>query len=171
MNPTWNPCWATCCPTWDPCWGHGSNMGPMLDHMGPTWDPCGTHVGPHGSPGSHVGPGPPPKETGNFFQGLYPWKMTLKNKKIAKKIRKKILYIFIVESFQYLFSRASFEYFHFPSKILVLSKNSNFAQMFWFLPEQNFCPNGLTKPRKSLSADFLGEPMRIRGGQSATRTK
>ena len=40
--------------------------------------------------------------------------MTLKNKKNAKKIRKKILYIFIVESRQDLFSRTNFEYIRFP---------------------------------------------------------
>ena len=132
----------------DPCWIHvGSNMGPCWTHVGSNMGAKGTIVA-RGPQGTIVARDPNQTQNGTFSEDFTPEKWPLKNLKNTKKIRKKNLYIFIVESFQYLFSRASFEYFHFPSKILVLSKNSNFVQKFWFLPEQNFCPNGLTKPRK-----------------------
>ena len=56
---------------------HGSNMAPILDHVGPTWVQHGPHVWPRdhcgpGSPRDHCGPGPHPNQKWNFFQGLYP---------------------------------------------------------------------------------------------------
>ena len=46
----------------------------------------------------------------------------------VKKIRKKILYIFIVESLQDLFSRTSFDYFLFSRKIVFLWAGSQFVR-------------------------------------------
>ena len=67
-------------------------------------------------------------EPGNFVQELYPGKMTFKKSKHVKKIRNKILYIFIVESLQDLFSRISFDYFLF-SRICFLWAGSQFVRV------------------------------------------
>ena len=81
--------------------------------------PIGDHVGPTGSQGP-LWPGTPSKREWKLFSGTLSLKNDLKNIKNAKKIRKKILYIFVVESLQDFFSRANFDYFPFSRKVMFL---------------------------------------------------
>ena len=66
-----------------------------------------------GPQGTIVARDPNQTQNGTFSEDFTPEKWPLKNFKNTKKIRKKILYIFIVESRQDLFSRTNFEYFRF----------------------------------------------------------
>ena len=73
-------------------------------------DPYGSNMG---TKGTIVARDPNQTQNGTFSEDFTPEKWPSEKLKNTKKIRKKKLYIFIVESRQDLFSRTNFEYFRF----------------------------------------------------------